>query len=40
MTNRSLKEKEENKKFLESNENENTMYQKLWDSTNRVLRET
>jgi hypothetical protein len=27
------------KKFLESNENENTAYQKLWDTAKAVLRE-
>jgi hypothetical protein len=30
--------REEIKKFLESNENENTTYQNLWDSANTVLR--
>jgi hypothetical protein len=30
--------KEETKRFLEVNENENTKYQNLWDTANAVLR--
>jgi hypothetical protein len=30
--------KERNKKFLESNENENTTYQDLWDTAKAMLR--
>jgi hypothetical protein len=30
--------REEIKKFLQSNENENTTYQNLWDTANAVLR--
>jgi hypothetical protein len=30
--------REEVKEFLESNENENTIYVNLWDTTNSVLR--
>jgi hypothetical protein len=30
--------KEEIKKFLESNENKNTIYQNLWDKAQAVLR--
>ena len=31
--------KEENKKYLETNDNENTMTQNLWDAAKAVLRE-
>jgi hypothetical protein len=31
--------REEIKKFLESNENENITYQNLWDTTKDMLRE-
>jgi hypothetical protein len=34
------KGKRELKKYLESNENENTTYQNLWDTANTVLRGT
>ena len=36
--NRSLKKSEEIKKYLETNENENTMIQNLWDMANIVLK--
>jgi hypothetical protein len=39
MTSASLKKKkEEIKKFLEPNKNENTAYQNLWDTAKAVLR--
>lgn len=33
-----MKKKREIKKYLETNENENTAYQNLWDTTKTVLR--
>jgi hypothetical protein len=34
------KNKKENRKFLESNENENTAYQNLWDIAKAMLKES